>query len=464
MRPADFLVDGAAPGGNVPKPDLRDYMEARHIVSVMDPDYGVVGDGVADDAAGINLAGAALITGGILWFPKGTYHVEPTSGNTCCTMPTSAAMWRGEGSADYQIGAPVTITTDVDAADVLVITDRHCPQVIGIAILNETAGTATGTGIKITNSQNGRLDDVAIRGFNKDVEFNPGANAPHSCFGWSIVDCEFLDARNYAIDAQASTNALTIIHTTLGSDQVALRFKDSVSLVTQNVDIEGAGNVGIEIDLSSQGDVSAKLNVHFEFGGAVPTGGCVRLGNTARVWGVDLDTCIFAGSGLITVNAANGSSFTHHGCSVHGSIAAGDVMTSAAGSIASPDGAAFTVRSNTASANAENLLPFAQKNAASKWTDFVRVVQVATSVVDGNEQSQFKVQLRTNGTFQDAFTLTYDGNGVLSGRFDGYLQIKDNVTAPSTAAGYVSLYADAADGDLKARFGDATVKTIVADT
>lgn len=464
MRPSDIFVDGTSPSGDVAKPDLRDYMEARHIVSVMDPDYGVVGDGVADDAAGINLAGAALVTGGILWFPKGTYHVEPTSGNTCLTMPTSAAMWRGEGSADYQIGAPVTITTDVDEADVLVITDRHCPQIVSIAILNETGGTATGSGIKITNSQNGRLEDVAVRGFDTDVQFNPGSNAPNSCFGWSIVDCEFLDARSYAIDAKASTNALTIIHSTLGSDLVALRFKDSVSLITHNVDIEGAANVGIELDLSSQGDISAKINCHFEFGGAVPTGGCIRIGNTARVWGVDVDTCIFAGSGLITVNPANGSSFTHHGCSVHGSVATGDVMTSASGAIASPDGPAFAVMQNTATTNASNLLPFSQKNAAGEWMPFVRLVQVATSVVDGNEQSQFKLQLLTNGTFQDAFTLTYDGNGVLSGRFDGYLQIKDNVTAPSTATGYVSLYADAADGDFKARYGDGTVKTIVADT
>lgn len=40
----------------------------------------------------------------------------------------------------------------------------------------------------------------------------------------------------------------------------------------------------------------------------------------------------------------------------------------------------------------------------------------------------------------------------------------DGVTAPSTVSGYAGLYVDTADGDLKIKFGDGTVKTIVTDT
>jgi hypothetical protein len=40
----------------------------------------------------------------------------------------------------------------------------------------------------------------------------------------------------------------------------------------------------------------------------------------------------------------------------------------------------------------------------------------------------------------------------------------DGVTAPSTEAGLAKLYVDVADGDLKIKFGDGTVKTIVVDT
>lgn len=38
------------------------------------------------------------------------------------------------------------------------------------------------------------------------------------------------------------------------------------------------------------------------------------------------------------------------------------------------------------------------------------------------------------------------------------------MTAPSTLSGRAYLYVDTADGDLKVKFGDGTVKTIVVDT
>jgi len=44
------------------------------------------------------------------------------------------------------------------------------------------------------------------------------------------------------------------------------------------------------------------------------------------------------------------------------------------------------------------------------------------------------------------------------------LRLVDGVTAPSTVSGFASLYVDTADGDLKIKFGDGTVKTIVTDT
>jgi hypothetical protein len=44
------------------------------------------------------------------------------------------------------------------------------------------------------------------------------------------------------------------------------------------------------------------------------------------------------------------------------------------------------------------------------------------------------------------------------------LQLTDGVTAPATSVGYASIYVDTADGDLKIKFGDGTVKTISTDT
>jgi hypothetical protein len=51
----------------------------------------------------------------------------------------------------------------------------------------------------------------------------------------------------------------------------------------------------------------------------------------------------------------------------------------------------------------------------------------------------------------------------ISGSFTR-LAIEDGITAPSTESGNAFIYVDSSDGDLKVKFGDGTVKTIVTDS
>lgn len=44
------------------------------------------------------------------------------------------------------------------------------------------------------------------------------------------------------------------------------------------------------------------------------------------------------------------------------------------------------------------------------------------------------------------------------------MTLVDGVTPPDTRPGFAQIYVDIADGDLKVKFGDGTVKTIVVDT
>jgi hypothetical protein len=64
------------------------------------------------------------------------------------------------------------------------------------------------------------------------------------------------------------------------------------------------------------------------------------------------------------------------------------------------------------------------------------------------------------------FEIKADFDVVGSGNIncDGYLAIKDGISAPGAATGKARIYVDSTDGDLKVVFADGTVKTIVADT
>jgi hypothetical protein len=44
------------------------------------------------------------------------------------------------------------------------------------------------------------------------------------------------------------------------------------------------------------------------------------------------------------------------------------------------------------------------------------------------------------------------------------VSLQDGVAAPSAILGRALIYVDVADGDLKVKFGDGTVKTLATDT
>jgi hypothetical protein len=67
-------------------------------------------------------------------------------------------------------------------------------------------------------------------------------------------------------------------------------------------------------------------------------------------------------------------------------------------------------------------------------------------------------QNKTNKTFVSTFVGTDKLTSANS------LGLTDNATAPATIPGIASLFVDVADGDLKVRFGDGAIKTIVVDT
>jgi hypothetical protein len=66
------------------------------------------------------------------------------------------------------------------------------------------------------------------------------------------------------------------------------------------------------------------------------------------------------------------------------------------------------------------------------------------------------------------FSTTADGGTTTTAHVtignDGGIAVVDGITAPATRAGWATIYVDGTSGDLSVKFGDGTVKVIVADT
>lgn len=139
-----------------------------------------------------------------------------------------------------------------------------------------------------------------------------------------------------------------------------------------------------------------------------------------------------------------------------GTTSPAGVFADRAMAIASPTGGEFIAENTTGSIVDNDLIG----GFAFKLND-----------TSGNDPHYSGIKARANGTvgamdleFYSALE-NYENDDpdavLLSG---GAWVIRDGITAPATIANYASIYVDAADGDLKIKFGDGTVKTIVTDS
>lgn len=96
---------------------------------------------------------------------------------------------------------------------------------------------------------------------------------------------------------------------------------------------------------------------------------------------------------------------------------------------------------------------------------------VITLCSSSSTLNSFSANLRSNSAVLIADKSTFSADNATNAVWvkNGYLitpyiSITDGITAPATVSGQSFLYVDAADGDLKIKFGDGTVKTIVTDS
>lgn len=82
-----------------------------------------------------------------------------------------------------------------------------------------------------------------------------------------------------------------------------------------------------------------------------------------------------------------------------------------------------------------------------------------------NRIEGLSTDLEMRGNNAATFRVEATNVGAGLGGFRGDItQLTDGIAAPAAVVGQAQLYVDTADGDLKVRFGDGTIKTIVTDT
>ena len=101
---------------------------------------------------------------------------------------------------------------------------------------------------------------------------------------------------------------------------------------------------------------------------------------------------------------------------------------------------------------------------ASSGDTYTSVIDITGSATTSSQLVAIAGTAGSTSTTSGALTVA-GGMGVAeavnAGTFYGLV---DGVTAPATESGYARIYVDSADGDLKVKFGDGTVKTIATDS
>jgi hypothetical protein len=277
--------------------ERRAELKLNEYLSVTD--FGAVGDGSTDDSTAFsNAITKAVATGKALFVPatSGGYKV-----NTALTATGKFTMF-GEVGTNIFTTANITILhLSVVAASFSVLRD--------LKFTGPGTGTSTAPGLKFTNTNNLKLQNVYVTAFDKGILFAQGAIAPQSCYSCALYDCQIISNGTVNIEGEAATNLLYLSNCTFGGGPCAtgLKLVGSVSLRVKGGDCEGMTLCCIDLDSSSENLAGHQIDgLHME--GNSCTAGDVRIGNTAAVRGVTLRDCLYSPTlSEYGINAIRGS-------------------------------------------------------------------------------------------------------------------------------------------------------------
>lgn len=212
-------------------------------------DYGALGDGTTDDTDAIDDAIAAMTSGGVLYFPVGSYV---SSGGHTLSQPTIVlGCGMGSGNAAW---APSKITCTSATAYLFTITAHGC-QFRDIALQNTAGSTPTaGAAIRVTTGDLARYINVNIDNFYDNLVIEDG-------FAWLIQGCVFWRPYRYGVEIRHDDLGDNGDNNIIGCDflanthdsTAAIHYTSGGGLKISNIKINGGngGNFYDGIDLTA---------------------------------------------------------------------------------------------------------------------------------------------------------------------------------------------------------------------
>lgn len=418
--------------------DTTVQAKLRETVSVKD--FGAVGDGVTDDTAAIQ---AALNITGQVFIPAGTYKIL----SSLTVSSNTDVFGDGRDTTTLMFYGTNAILLNVDEADAISIRSLTLDSNAGVASVTEETAIRHGTS---GSARNILYQNLRVQNFSKAGVWMTK--------GWNVKfdNCMFI-----------SCNQKTSGDTIAGC------------IVFDRTDSGTGSWTGSAFTINDCYFASSEWGVYND-----------------AAWNVGINNSIFELLNKPYFKSSAGSMMSITQCWFENNSNNPDIQ----GAIYILSGrsakAAGTANSAFAGISGSGRVLYIDTDDIEVYNDNTGTPTVKLELDDGGfETKKFKIGKFARSTSETTskdgglFLGTENGYGVLiddaigdmrpdvdasqdlgstSNRWqNAYLNgvvLVDGVTAPSTISGHAVMYVDSSDGDLKIKFGDGTVKTIVVDS
>lgn len=411
--------------------------------------FGAVGDGVTNDTDAILAAYTATPVGGKLYFPVGFYKYV---GNI--NMSKSSTSLVGDsvmGSILYNYGDETGIN----------MTASYC-RLENLYLYGD--GGSAGDGIRALGA-NSILRDVIV-----------GNQGRHGIY--------------IGTDAAGVTNTNmwrleNVYSKSNGGDGMYVNNPSGVNVnggIANGLQLDNNGGDGLHLGASSLNQYNCvvaqsngKIGINVSSGGALNT---ILAPDAESNTVADIVFQSGSSSNYLLANPSQGTSYTDLGANLVDVYSGVSRYTNGMKWDITPS-IGFRI-SNAVTLNLLNT-----STAIDNWNAITisdspqsaSLVRGSTSIVwkgaGGTEVADIKVYHNrgygsiSNMTFEIDNTVRATLNElglVLTALYANTIKLVDSTSAPVTVSGYAALYVDVADGDLKVKFGDGTVKVLATDT